>query len=147
MAFIAINRAIVRTIMTIAGIVIAVVAGNIIGMLWFSKRAFGASWARMNGIDKVSHDEKIAAMRRGLTVGTIALIVMVSMLAILFSLANINTIPQGLFTSAYLWLGFVAPTFAMNYVYAGKSLRLYLIDALYYLLVMLAVGMILAVTV
>lgn len=50
----------------------------------------------------------------------------------------------GLQLGFLVWLGFVATTSLVNALYANKSLKLYLIDTSYHLVVLMAMGFIFA---
>ncbi len=51
-----------------------------------------------------------------------------------------NSILWGVKTAFWLWLGFTAATTISDYLFAGRPLKLYAINAGYYLVVALIVG-------
>jgi hypothetical protein len=50
------------------------------------------------------------------------------------------TLLNGAISAAFLWLGFILTTMAVNYTFAGRSMRLLLIDAGNWLIVLLVIG-------
>jgi hypothetical protein len=50
------------------------------------------------------------------------------------------TLLNGLISAAFLWFGFILTTMAVNYTFAGRGMRLLLIDAGNWLVVLLLIG-------
>ena len=53
------------------------------------------------------------------------------------------SVRAGLATALLLWIGFILTTMATGYAYAGRSLRLFFIDTVHWLIVMLLIGLVL----
>lgn len=112
---------------------LAVLAGGIIvmimGSIWYTPKVFFNTWAREIG--KKPEDIKPNPSVFGL--------MFVSALIQSFVLANIdrafgaNTFISGLLLGIMIWFGLIATTMVGNYMFAGRSWKLYGIDAGYYL--------------
>jgi hypothetical protein len=50
------------------------------------------------------------------------------------------TLRNGIFSGAFLWFGFILTTIAVNYSFAGRDRRLFLIDVGNWLIVLLVIG-------
>jgi hypothetical protein len=50
------------------------------------------------------------------------------------------TLRNGVISAAFLWFGFVLTTMTVNYTFSGRSMRLLLIDAGNWLIVLLLIG-------
>ena len=69
---------------------------------------------------------------------------MAYVLARLVDYASATSIGEGLLVGLFAWAGFVLTTLAVNGIFAGRSLSLYLIDSGYHGVSLLAMGAILA---
>ena len=123
----------------------AAVVGWLIGGLWYSPVLFGNIWIK----EMKKSPKELETMKKesGKAMGLVFLVVLLecAVLAKIFGLAGVVTLSAALKWSALLWLGFVATTLASGVLFAGKSVKMYVIDAGHYLVIFLAAGAILAV--
>lgn len=118
---------------------IAAIVGFILGSIWYSKFLFGNIWMRESKV--VINTEK-----KGHTVMVYIIAFLLSLFAALaFSIFLGTETPLGVATLAGLLtgLGWVATSFGINYLFAQKSLKLFLIDAGYHTLQFTLYGIVL----
>jgi hypothetical protein len=77
-------------------------------------------------------------MTKGIIGGFIGSLIMGVVLSVAISLTQATTITTGLLIGFFLWLGFVATTSLNKVLWEGKPVKLYLVDVLHYLVVILA---------
>lgn len=131
--------------MNTLAIIVAGVAGWLIGAAWYT--ALGKTWVAALGTTmerlKVENAGKRAAVKAApFVVSMIANLVMAFVLAGLIGhLGPGETTPvNGVISAAFVWAGFVLTTVTVNYLYAGRTIRLIAIDSGYWLMALLAQG-------
>lgn len=136
-------------------IVVAAAASMIIGMLWYGP-FFGKQWIALSGM---APEAMAAAKAKGMGIkyafallGSLAtsyvLAHAVLVVTYLFYLAEISPaetgITSGLITGFASWLGFIAPVTLGAVLWEGRPWKLWFLNAGYWLVSLLAMGMILA---
>lgn len=122
-----------------------------LGFLWYGP-LFGKSWSDLMGWGTMS-PEQLKAKQKSATPGYIAnfvgALVMAYVLAhaIIFGNAYLGTsgVVGGLMGTFYYWLGIVVPITIGQVFWDGKPWKLWLINAGYWLVLMLSMGAILSV--
>jgi hypothetical protein len=116
-------------------VVAAALAGFAAGGVWY--RVFGASW--MEALGRVPEDIK---PRPGpFITAFVAQLVMAYVLAwFIGHLGGAVNVQTGIVTAAFIWLGFVATTIAVNDSFQGAKPTLTFIDAGHWLVVMALMG-------
>jgi hypothetical protein len=129
--------------MTFAGInylavVIAAAAAFVFSGIYY--RVFGDAWMKAIGFNKKSMAKK--SMRTPLLIAAIADLIMAWVLAGLVAHLGPGqvTVNNGLVSGAFVWLGFVATTIAVNYAFGMRKPMLSVIDAAHWLFVLLIMG-------
>ena len=123
-------------------VVIAAVAAMVTGSLWYGKMLFGNTWMRLNGLNMTDAKKSNMALLYGtMFVGAL---VEAYVLSHFVHYAGAFTLFNGIKTGAWAWLGFVAPVTMGNYMFAGRPMKLFYIDAGYALVNLLIMGGILA---
>jgi len=126
-------------------VLVSAAAGFVIGMLWYSV-LFGKAWMKLSGMDKKKIEkEKKKGMAKSYAAGFAVLVVMAFVLAHFVDMAEATTVLGGAQAGFWAWLGFVATVMLNKVLWEGKPFKLYLLDAAHYLVVLLAMGSILAV--
>lgn len=132
-------------------IIVSAVAAMVLGFLWFGP-LFGKEWIRLMGIP----DEKVAEMKaKGMKsmASTYAfqaagalLMAFVLAHALIFASTYLKAegISAGLQAGFWNWLGFVAPVTLGSVLWEGKPWKLWVLNAGYYLVTLLVMGVILA---
>lgn len=121
-------------------VLVAAILPFAIGFLWYGKPLFANTWQKLAGLS----DEDIASSNMGLIFGLsfVAQFIIAAFLSFLveiFMMIGSNALLGGLF-AALVCLAFVATTFATNYLFARKPLKLYLIDVGYHFVTFFAMG-------
>jgi len=120
-------------------VILIAIANMIIGFAWYSKLLFAEPWMKEMGI-------KMEDMTKGPGMGYMLTIVVSLVSGAVFSLIGhylgLATAVDGLFFGLLVWIGFIAPAFAANYVFSMKTFRLFAINAGYFLATSLVAGLI-----
>lgn len=122
----------------IFAVIAAALAAFFFGGLWYSKMVFGAVWARANG-------NIVGECKRHGPVVMVLALVFYFVSAFVFA-ALIGPQPEILYaikTGVEIGLFFVATSFGINYLFAGRSFKLLGIDAVYHLLQFVIYGVVL----
>ena len=131
-------------------VVASAVAAMVVGFLWYGP-LFGKSWSKLMGWGDMT-PEKMKEMQKkampAYAVNMVGAFLMAFALAhnLIFGSAYLNMygIAAGFQAAFWNWLGFVAPVTLGAVLWEGKPLKLWYINASYYLVVLLAMGTILA---
>ena len=127
----------------------AAIANMILGSLWYGP-LFGKPWMALMGITKES---MAAAKEKGM--GTSYFLMMAGSLLMSFITANVLIFasaytnlygsPVGALVGFMSWLGFVAPVTLGSVLWEGKPWKLWFLNAGYYLVGLVLMGLILSV--
>lgn len=130
---------------TFIPILIAGIVSMVIGFGWYHPRIFGGAWMRMVGITP-----EMAEQGKRRMIPTVIVAVLASMLAAYvmnhFGMAwgvfdIIGAIELGIWT----WLGFVVPPMLGVVLWEQRPFKLFLINALYWLVVFVAMAIVLVI--
>ncbi len=124
-------------------VLVSAVAFYALGALWYSPLLLGRPWMAAQGLTQADVDKGGGV--KSYVGAFIAALVMAVTMAYLAKYSNAHDFKGGLIAGSFSWLGLVATTTAMNYLFAGRKLKLYLIDNGYYLVGLLIMGVIIAV--
>jgi len=115
------------------------------GALWYSPLLFGKSWMEAVGLteDKIKEQRK-NAWKSYITAIAGALLISYGIARVEMYM-GVNSIGGGMHMGFWSWLCFVVTTAATNNAFAGRPLKLTLIDSGYHLYGFLVMGVILAV--
>ena len=121
-------------------VVVAIVINMAAGAAWYSPLLFGKPWMAANGLTEESIREAGSATR-GYVVAVIASIVIAFAVALFAQASGADTPVEGLILGLAAGLGFVATTFAANYIFESRPLKLYLINAGYPVVSLALIGL------
>ena len=126
-------------------ILVAGGAAWIIGALWYSPVLFGKTWQSELGMT----EDDLKGANMPLIFGTSFVLMLVMMVGLSF-IINMHppedlTFTHGLFHGVMAGLFFAATSMGINYLYQRRSIKLYLIDALYQVLFLGLGGAIMAI--
>lgn len=124
----------------------AAVANMVIGSLWYSQVLFGKTWMKLSGLTQ----EKMAeAKKKGIAKSYVwafvGSLVMAYVLAQFLALGGVFGVGDALTLVFWLWLGFVVTIKLGDVLWAGDSVKLYLINIAHYLVSMWVMAIILTV--
>ena len=123
-------------------IVVAAMSAFAVGGLWYGP-LFGKAWQTLSGLS----DEDIQQGHPGKVYGGAFVLNLVAAfgMGMVMQLHPSPDLGSGLAVGSLIGGAFVATTFGINYLFAQKPLRLYLIDAGYMVVLLTIMGAILAV--
>lgn len=120
-------------------VVVATVAAFAIGGLWYSPVLFGKAWQKEI---KVS-DEEIKQSNTGLIFGLSFVLNFISAVILELFIGEQGNVAFGLTAGLLVSIGWIATSLGTNYLFARKSLKLFLIDAFYFIVYFAVMGVIL----
>ncbi len=127
-------------------VLVAAFASYVIGALWYSPLLFGKAWMELMGFtEKDMQDAKKKGMAKKYGIMFVSTLVMSYVLAHVVDYTESTTVIAGAQAGFWIWLGFIAPVSLGSVLWEGKSWTLWLINASYYLVVLLIMGAVLAV--
>jgi hypothetical protein len=112
-----------------------------IGFAWYSLSVFGKSWMKES---KLTMKDIGNGPGSGYALVTIGSLLQAYVLAHFVDFTNATTWVEGAVTGTWIWIGFVGTAYAATYVFSQRSLKLWMIDAGYFLVVLMAQGAVLA---
>ena len=121
-------------------VVVAAAAGFAVGGVWY--RLLAQPWMKAHGFTAKTmrkHHGK-GAPPTPFIIAIVADLVMAWVLAGLIAHMGAVTLRSGVISAAFVWLGFVVTTLAVNNVFGLRSPRLILIDGGHWLVVLLLMG-------
>jgi hypothetical protein len=117
------------------------IASMIIGSLWYGP-LFGKQWMTMTKISPESMAEGKKSMAVSYVIMFVGSLVTASVFAwILYTIGEVS-VQAGVGAGFWLWLGFVAPMMLGQVLWESKPWKLYFINSIYYLVLLLVIGMI-----
>jgi hypothetical protein len=122
--------------MNIPAVVVAAVSSFMLGGLWYSPALFGNAWNRENGGEKpAGHPAKVF--------GVSFVFSLIAAFAFAWLLGAAPPLDTALRTGAIVGIGFVAASFGINYQFAQRSFKLWLIDGGYHAVQFIVFGLVL----
>lgn len=119
------------------GVIAATVSAMILGFVWYHPKFFGTTWMKLIG--KKMEDLKSSARTAYLGMAVLAL-VEAWVLAMLITLTNALRYRDAWMLGFWIWLGFVATSFASLVLFEGRPKNLFLINIGYHLASILLMG-------
>jgi len=113
-------------------VLVCVIVSMVSGTIWYNPKTFFPTWWK--GIGKSEKDAPGAGgmgMTWTLTVlsSLVQVVAMALMVNSMGSLMGGVTLVSGAGTGFMLWLGFIAPTYLVNKLFAGHGLKIWAIEA------------------
>jgi hypothetical protein len=122
-------------------VLLAALVSMVVGSIWYSKLLFGEIW--MKAIGKKMDDMK-ANGGPGYAFTTVSALVQAFILANIVRDVFATTATDGLVLGLMLWLGFVAASTISDTVFSGRPWKLWQINTVYYMVVLVINSIILA---
>jgi|ETNmetMinimDraft_2_1059921.scaffolds.fasta_scaffold07735_7 hypothetical protein len=120
-------------------IFIAAVVSFVIGMLWYSPALFGKKWMSLAGV-KRGKEKKMGGI---MVAAFVANLVMAYVYLYIMGMIGYADVSSGVVLGFLLWVGFFATTLLGGVFWEGKPFNLYLINAGYQLVNLVAMGAVL----
>lgn len=118
---------------------LAAAVAFVIGAVWYSKKVFGNAWMMEVGLT----EDAISRSNMMLTFGGTFALQLVAAAALAFFLGSGSDWLIGLQAGLLVAVCWIATAYGITYFFEQRSLRLYLINAGYYLVLFAAMGAIL----
>lgn len=136
------------TIVSLPAVFFAALAGFVLGAVWYGP-LFGKPWMAMMGFTKDSMKNMSMKPAVAMALGFVAFLLMSYVLAHVLMFASAydtgtSGVVSGLTGGFWCWLGFVLPVTAGVVLWEGKTWKLWVLNAGYYLVALLLMGSILA---
>ena len=103
-----------------------VVVSMITGSLWYNPKTFFPAWWKGIGKKGEPSMEGNMGMTWGLTI--LGALVQAVFFAVFLNALGSNTLASGVTTGFWLWVGFIAPTYLVNKLFANQFPSVYLIE-------------------
>ena len=127
-------------------VVLAAVANMALGFLWYGP-LFGKSWQRMMGFTAESMKTMAMTPFAAMVGGFVGALVMAFVLAHVIVLGNAfygtGGVSSALMGGFWSWFGFLVPVTAGSFLWEGKSAKLWVLNAGYWLVAILLMSAIL----
>lgn len=120
-------------------VLVSAVSAMVLGTVWY--RVFATPWMALARPGETNQEMSGAGI--GYLIAAGASLLTAYVLAHVVGYVEAVEVFDGAVTGVWMWLGFVGTTMASNYVFSGKPLKLYLIDAPYFLVQLVIMGAIL----
>jgi hypothetical protein len=125
-------------------VIVSGAAAMMIGFLWYGP-IFGKAWMKANRFTEKDMKKMKITPKMAMSFGTINSFVMAVLLALIFSALNSRSLVDGIIAGFVLWAGIAATTRVNSVIFEQRTLSLYIINAGYDLVTILAMGIILSV--
>jgi len=121
-------------------ILIATVAAFFFGAFWYSKIAFGRTWMKEAGLSEAACKGKNPVV----LLGTTFVLTLISVGVFSFCLGQPGPgIKYGAIAGLVIGIGWVATSIGSNYLFEGKSLKFFAINAGFHIVRFMIIGIIL----
>jgi hypothetical protein len=117
-------------------VLVAAISSFALGSVWYAKPIFGGTWQKL--INRSDEDIKNANMLKVFGISFLLTIIMALNLAMF--IGRDQGLAFGLFAGAAAGIGWVALGIGIMYLYEGRSLKLWLINAGYQALMLTVMG-------
>ena len=125
-------------------ILVAGIISIMIGWVWYGP-LFGKTWMKLSNFDPKKRDASKKGMTKSYIITFIGTLVFAWVLTSLLGMMSITTFTGGMWVGFLAWLGFYATSGLGMMLWEGKPFRLYVINMLHYLVVLLIISGMLAV--
>jgi len=125
-------------------VIVSGAAAMMIGFLWYGP-LFGKAWKKANKFTEKDMKNMKITPKIAMSLGTINAFVMAIFLALILSALNSNSLVNGIIAGVVLWAAIAATTRFNSIIFEQRPLSLFIINAGYDLVTILAMGIILSV--
>jgi hypothetical protein len=127
-------------------IVLAGIASTLIGWVWYSPHVFGGVWMRLTNLSPEQIERGKKRMWLMAVLGLLASMLVAYVMSYFGIAWQVYDIGGAINLGVWCWIGFAAPVMLGQVIWDQKPLRLYLINALYWLVAFVVMAMILLYT-
>ncbi len=119
------------------------VANIVLGMIWYNPRVFGTAWMRMSNITPEQAERGKKRMWLSSIVAFLAAMWLAWVMSFVFAAFGVYEASGALDVSFWLWAGIAAPLMLGSVLWEAKPFRLFLINAGYWLVAFVVIGLVL----
>lgn len=123
-------------------ILIAAAAVSVIGMVWYHPSVFGSVWMRLANVTPETAERTRRTMALRMIVGLLAAMLMTYVLSYFSAAWGVFDVVGAVELAFWVWAGFVLPPMLGMVLWEGKSVKLYIINTLYWLVAMVTMSVI-----
>lgn len=123
-------------------ILIAAAAVSVIGMVWYHPNVFGSVWMRLANVTPETAERTRRTMALRMIVGLLAAMLMTYVLSYFSAAWGVFDVVGAVELAFWVWAGFVLPPMLGMVLWEGKSVKLYIINTLYWLVAMVTMSVI-----
>jgi surface polysaccharide O-acyltransferase-like enzyme len=127
----------------ILAVFLSAIATMIVGSVWYSPKVFGTLWMKLDGVKQKDMHEAKKEMPKMYAGMFVASLVMAYVLGKFIQMSGLSGVQSGVVMGFWVWLGFIATSLLSMQLANGKPMKLYAIQAGYYLVVLVVIGAIL----
>jgi len=120
--------------LNILAIVIAFIVNVVIGAFWYSPAGFGKKWSKLTGVDMMKTPKE--ETNRAIILVAISSLLQAFILALVLNTLAPATVFEAITSTLIIWFGLTAITTIGNTLYQRQSLKLWWINASFFLVVM-----------
>jgi hypothetical protein len=124
-------------------VVLASLSSMVVGFAWYHRAVFGGAWQRAVNMspDMVEHGHRRTLVMTA--IGFAASLLVAYVMGHLMVVMGVYDWRGALQVGIWCWIGFVAPTMLGMVLWEQQSFRLYLINALYWLVALMIMSLVL----
>jgi hypothetical protein len=120
-------------------VIVATIAAFLLGGLWYSKKLFGTKWMQEIGLTEESIDQTHVAR----TFITTFVLQFIAATALAVYLGSDSNLMSGLLSGGLIGLLWIATAYGITYLFEQRTMRLFLINAGFYVVQFALMGTIL----
>lgn len=125
-------------------VLVAAIASMVVGMLWYGP-LFGKPWMKLMGFTPKSVKSMKLTPGKAMTMGFIGTLITSYVLSNFVVILGLTTLSAAAKFAFWIWLGLVAPLQFGAFLWEGKPLKLFYLNAAYNLVVLIIMSGILAI--
>ena len=114
-------------------IVLAAVAGMIVGMTWYTPKIFGAQWMKLAGVTPEMAESGKKNMMQSVGIAFFANLVSAYVIAQFAAISGATTVVDGVMLGFWLWLGLQMPINIGQVLWEQRPWKIFAINGAYWL--------------
>ncbi len=123
---------------------LAALAVFIIGWVWYSPRVFGAAWMRMSGVTPEAAERGKKRMGVSIIFGFLSALLMAWVMGYVLAAFDVFDWIGAVEVAFWMWAGFVATVLIGSVLWEQKPVKLYVLNAAYWLVSLVVMSIVLA---
>lgn len=125
-------------------VLVAGVINMVVGAIWYSPGVFGKTWMKELGMKAGEGMMDKSKMGQGYLIVFVGALLMAFVTAVVVHYSGAKELTEGAMVGFWLWLGFALTIPLNDVVFGKKTTTLYMINVVYYLVVLVVNGAMLA---